>query len=177
MQFLEIFLCIFLPWICHSVTSQRYSIGLRQLGGPLKKLTELISMFIKSVWSFSTPFGVGSRDCWVWKSLRISSYRNTQTSFCGTNSHATDKITEITFFPHSDGWCEHVLMWTYTGLYLHGFMHCIAVTWLAVYIISQISRCIDVPNKVFIKWVYFTVEIGLYIINTISVLTFFVDIY
>lgn len=58
---------------------------------------------------FIAPFCENLRDCYAWISRESSNYRNIQTSLSGTDKHATLKVTEITFVPHSDGWCEHYL--------------------------------------------------------------------
>ncbi len=42
---------------------------------------------------FFRPFSVNRRDGCVWKSQKISSFWNTQTSASGTNNHSTFKVT------------------------------------------------------------------------------------
>ena len=55
---------------------------------------------------FFAAFYANSRDYYVWKSQKISSFWDTQTTLSGTNNHSTVKVTEITFLPHSDIWSQ-----------------------------------------------------------------------
>lgn len=75
-------------------------------------------------------FCVNSKVCCVWKSQKISSLWNTQTSLSGTNNY----VREIRHFLYSHVWCEH-----YIRRYLTGFIPPLGF-WCMM--------CTGVPNKV-----------------------------
>lgn len=70
------------------------------------------------------PFWVNSRDYYG----NISSYRNTQTSLSGTNSHSNKSKLLRSYFLYI--WCKYYLTTKAAGLYLHDCIQCSVATWL-----------------------------------------------